>query len=193
MSAEGAYVALLAASRQLPVVTNPASYSWSYDVTAAAATSLHVPQSDVKYRSGPHTLAAHASLSGNASVLCWLTNAAAPMITVGQVFGSKLDPSASRLFRFVPDGTYSAYVVVSSVASECSAVTLSTQHATPPSASSFLAASSNFTSLRLSLPAFGPPNNVSTTHPIIGDTYYISIINAGAAACDFSMRLDTST
>ncbi len=67
VSAEGAYVALLAASRQLPVVTNPASYSWSYDVTAAAATSLHVPQSDVKYRSGPHTLAAHASLSGVSS------------------------------------------------------------------------------------------------------------------------------
>jgi hypothetical protein len=249
-SAGGAYVALLAASKQLPVLTSPASYSWSYDVTAAADTSLHVAQSDRRYSSGPHTLAVHASSSGlpacrvtdaalpahlthhpgNATVYCWLTNAAAPVIAVGQVFGSTLDPSASRLFRFVPDGTYSAYIVVSSVAAACSGVALSTQHAVPPSPSSFLAASSSvppppppfppppiptpsltqvylhlfnsprnpvphahrplspphtaqrrqtapltpvtqqFVSLRMTLPAFGPPHNVSTTHPIIGDT-----------------------
>ena len=66
---------------------------------------------------------------------CWLTNAAAPVIAVGQVFGSTLDPSASRLFRFVPDGMYSAYIVVSSVAAACSGVALSTQHAVPPSPS----------------------------------------------------------
>lgn len=63
---------------------------------------------------------------------CWLTNAAAPVIAVCQVFGSTLDPSASRLFRFVPDGMYSAYIVVSSVAAACSGVALPRQHAVPP-------------------------------------------------------------
>ncbi len=63
-SAGGTFVALLAASRQLPVSTSVASYSWSYNVNEGAATSLHVPQSDSRYRSGPHTLAAHASSSG---------------------------------------------------------------------------------------------------------------------------------
>jgi hypothetical protein len=72
-----------------------------------------------------------------------MTNAAAPVIAVCQVFCSTLDPSASRLFRFVPDGMYSAYINVSSVAAACSGVALPTQHAVPPSPSSFLAASSN--------------------------------------------------
>jgi hypothetical protein len=63
-SAGGAFVALLAASRQLPVSTSVASYSWSVDVREGAAATLHMPQSDSRYRSGPHTLAAHASSSG---------------------------------------------------------------------------------------------------------------------------------
>ena len=60
----GAYVALLAASTQLPVATNPLSFSWSVDVGDAAAASLFVAQSDGRYRSGPYTLAAHAVSSG---------------------------------------------------------------------------------------------------------------------------------
>ena len=228
-----------------------------------------------------HQASAHAAPSvlrvssrpGNVSVHCYLTNAAAPVVAVGQVFGSTLAASASRLFRFVPDGTYTTYIVTCSVTAACSNVSLSTQQAAPPSPSSFLASSSNVTSPPPSpLPSslhFSPrtlvtirrcrfcfavafhstvfplvflpccfqtssslavhflapvtacfrptpqhihhaPHNrrdVGIPHPTpfppssalvfqcypLLCRYYISIINAGAAACDFSMRLDTTT
>jgi hypothetical protein len=68
-AAGGTYVALLAASRQLPVVTNPTSYSVSLDVSDASSTSLFIAQSDSRYRSGTHTLAAHALSSGRSALV----------------------------------------------------------------------------------------------------------------------------
>jgi hypothetical protein len=102
-------------------------------------------------------------------VFCWLTDAAAPVIAVGQVVGGTLAASASRFFRFVPDGTYSTYYISSSISAACTSITLFTQHASPPSANSFLASSSNvsfsisvFRSNRFQRSLWNPHNSASS-------------------------------